>query len=381
MKTVFIEPCDVVFFRDDLPFGAQGTQVGRCQFPPRPSVVAGALRSKVLASEPVDLGAFGDGGGVPDQVAFEIGRVLERTLQPGTFSLVALHLGRSGPQGSRTDYFRVGRDLVAPGKKGEGGGPPQILRPSGDERIPGPSSLGRLAPLAVAPGLEPVGGWLDGPTYIRYLAGEALEAMPVTQSVILDWDFRVGIGLDPGRRTVDEGRLFSSRGALVKPGWGFVAGVEGCSLLPTQGLIRLGGDGRMARLSEWAALALDWSSARRAVTAAGRFRWVLQTPAIFERGWLPASMREEGEWGWIYERDGLTARLVSAAITGPELAGGWDLVRRGPKPFRHMVPAGSVYWFQIERGSGEEAWQAFHGRSVSDERANEGFGLVHLGGW
>jgi CRISPR-associated protein Cmr3 len=46
-----------------------------------------------------------------------------------------------------------------------------------------------------------------------------------------------------------------------------------------------------------------------------------------------------------------------------------------------MVPAGSVFWFEIVEGKAEAAWESIHDRSVSDERANEGFGLVHLGGW
>jgi CRISPR-associated protein Cmr3 len=186
--------------------------------------------------------------------------------------------------------------------------------------------------------------------------------------------------MDPGTRTVDEGRLYSSRGVLLRDGWGFVASVEGCTLLPATGLVRLGGDGRMARLAPWPDAEPDWSAARRAVAATGRFRWVLQTPAIFTNGWRPAAVREDAG-ALVFERDGFRARLVSAAIAPAELAGGWDLVNRGPKPFRLMAPAGSVYWFEVVSGSGEDAWRMFHGRSVSDEKANEGFGIVHVGGW
>jgi CRISPR-associated protein Cmr3 len=381
MTTVFIEPCDIVFFRDDLPFGDQGSQVARCQFPPRPSVIAGALRTRLLVDRRVDFDDFA-AGRVPDDVAQELGRARREdgrpTVDGGTFRLAGLWLGRARDR-HRGPWFRAGRDLVAEGKQASEGAP-LLLAPSG---VPtGVSSVPSLVPLAVRLGSTPVDGWLGGSDYARYLAGHAppsLEAVVRVQDV-LAWDHRVGIGMDTGARTVDEGRLFSSRGAVLREGWGFVATVEGCSGLPASGLVRLGGDGRMARLGPWAEPEPDWSEARAAVVAGRRFRWVLQTPAIFDGGWRPGPVRQEGD-RYVWERDGFRARLVSAAVAAPELAGGWDLVRRERKPFRLMVPAGSVYFFEIEAGTGEDAWRLFHGQSVSDERANEGFGIVHAGGW
>jgi CRISPR-associated protein Cmr3 len=197
---------------------------------------------------------------------------------------------------------------------------------------------------------------------------------------VLDWNHPVGIALDVAARTVDEGRLFSSCGAVLRDGWGLVAEVDGCSLLPESGLIKLGGDGRMARLSPWVPPAVDWSSVRAAVDRSARFRLVLQTPAIFEAGWRPGILRQE-DGALVLDRGRLRARLVGAAVGAPELAGGWDLVRRGPKPFRLMAPAGSVYWFEVVSGRAGDAWDDLHGTSISDERTNEGYGLIHVGGW
>lgn len=412
MTTVFIEPCDIVFFRDDLPFGAEGNQVARCQFPPRPSVIAGALRTRVMVDQGVDFDVFAAGGALPEAVSREIGRVRRDSregrdgwVESGSFRLAGLTLGHVGSDGTAKLFFRVGRDLVAEGKRGTEGRTralapagssrlparsalltltrsARLLAPATNRRLPGTSSVSPLTPIAVAPGMTPVDGWLEAQAYVRYLAGEApASASRIRrESQVLDWDHRVGIGMDPGARTVDEGRLFSSRGAVLRPGWVLVATIEECSLLPTSGLVRLGGDGRMARLGPWPASDVDWAPARQAVTSSERFRWVLQTPAIFGAGWLPDAVRKEGG-DLVYERDGFRARLMSAVVGAPELAGGWDLVRRGPKPFRLMVPAGSVYWFEVVSGSGEDAWRLFHGRSVSDEKASEGFGIVHVGGW
>lgn len=407
MTSVFIEPCDIVFFRDDLPFGAAGSQVGRCQFPPRPSVIAGALRTKVLASQAIDFDAFRAGQDLPEAVQREIGQGEaaagdRHRLRDGTFRLSGLHLGRRR-NGSDVACYRAGRDLVAPGKKsavpagddqaargpvataragearaGRGDGM-RLLSPATPPRIPGSSSVSGFIPLGVRPGFEPASGWLEASDYLKYLAGEAPSGRVMGTDEILGWDHRVGIALDVTSRTVDEGRLFSSRGAVVRDGWGFVAEVDGCSVLPTTGLVRLGGDGRMARLSPWTPAAIDWAPVRAAVSRSTGFRLVLQTPAIFDAGWRPGALRAE-DGAWILQRGRIRARLVAAAVGAPELAGGWDLVRRGPKPFRLMAPAGSVYWFELTSGSPDDAWDELHGSSISDERSNEGFGLVHVGG-
>lgn len=383
MTRVWLEPCDIVFFRDDLPFGVEGSQIARCQFPPRPSVIAGALRTKVLSSEGVDFDGFRSGEGVPPLVRAEIGsgRGRDGEVAPGSFRLTMLALGHRKPSGEAGAYFRIGRDLVMEEKAARAvSRPVGMLAPAMASRLPGRSSLGGLTPLAVTLGYGPRGGWLEGAGYVAYLQGRSDLPLPLSESSVVEREFRVGIGLAWTTRTVDEGRLYSGQGVVMKPGWGFVVGVEGCTLVPTTGLVRLGGDGRMARLAPWDAADPDWSPVRDQVASSGRFRWVLQTPAIFRKGWLPDAIEETTE-GLAYRGGSFRARLVSAAVGAPELAGGWDLVRGGPKPFRQMAPAGSVYWFEVIDGDREAPWLELHGQSVSDERAQEGFGLVHVGGW
>lgn len=398
MISVFVEPCDIVFFRDDLPFGARGSQVARCLFPPRPSVMAGALRTKILTDEGIDFDRFRDGAGIPEAVRREIGAGLGAAggLDEGTFSLSRLALGNRTDSCGETLYFRTGRDMVAP--KGQGGDRAesaqagsaafQILAPADSCRVPGTSSVeDGLVPVAIKPGCEPQHVWLTPPGWMAYLLGRtsaiSKDHIAKGRDVLGDddgRDYRVGIGLDVASRTVDEGKLFSSQGVVMRESWGFVVGVDGCVRLPMSGLIRLGGDGRMARLSPWAVPEPDWSPIRDRIAMTGRFRWVLQTPAVFEGGWLPSGVTREDK-RLLYRRGGIAARLVSADVGSPELAGGWDLVRGKPKPFRRMVPAGSVYWFELLNGRAEEVWGLFHNRSVSDEKANEGFGLVQIGGW
>ena len=53
----FIEPLDVLFLRGNQLFGEPGSY-GEALMPPWPSVAAGALRTRILADDSVDMAAF-----------------------------------------------------------------------------------------------------------------------------------------------------------------------------------------------------------------------------------------------------------------------------------------------------------------------------------
>lgn len=116
-----------------------------------------------------------------------------------------------------------------------------------------------------------------------------------------------------------------------------------------------------------------------------RIRMILATPALFANGWYP---------GWIGgdktpPREGILpgtdvrVRLVSAVVGRWQPLSGWchEKGRTGPKPMRRMVPAGSVYFFEVVAGNfvPDRVWL----RSVCDEPQDrlDGFGLALWGGW
>ncbi len=94
----FLEPLDVLFLRGNKLFGDPGSY-GESLVPPWPSVAAGALRSRILADDGVDLAEFAQGTlthpqlGTPDN--------------PGDFAVTAFHLAR------RTEDQQV-EVLIAP---------------------------------------------------------------------------------------------------------------------------------------------------------------------------------------------------------------------------------------------------------------------------
>src|SRR5437660_5474405 len=101
MRSVFIEPLDVLALRGNKLFGDPGSY-GESLVPPWPSVAAGAIRSMMLAR---------DG----DPAAFAAGQwkhlALGTPSEPGSFSVTAFHLARQ--EGDRVEpLFAPPADVV-----------------------------------------------------------------------------------------------------------------------------------------------------------------------------------------------------------------------------------------------------------------------------
>jgi CRISPR-associated protein Cmr3 len=155
-----------------------------------------------------------------------------------------------------------------------------------------------------------------------------------------------------------------------------------CRLSP---LHVLGGE---RRLAEWQVMADEvkgWTPPTMSEKSVEieRLRMILTTPAIFAKGWLPGWIDETTREGTVPSSPSLKVRLVSA-VTGRWMAvSGWsyEAGRRGPKPLRRMVPAGSVYFFEVDRQ--EFDWKDLWLRSVCDaeQDRNDGFGIALWGTW
>jgi len=77
--------------------------------------------------------------------------------------------------------------------------------------------------------------------------------------------------------------------------------------------------------------------------------------------------------------------LVSACTGRWKPISGWSLEkgRRGPKPIRRLVPAGSVYFFEVLEGDASALAKNLWLRSVCDDEQDrrDGFGLALWGIW
>lgn len=341
MNLTFVEPLDVLLLRGNKLFGDPGSY-GESLIPPWPSVAAGAVRSRMLVDDGVDLAAFSQS------------RIAHPTLgtpsKPGSFVLTGFHLARRLGDGTVEALFAPPADLVI--QQSETGHLALVrLHPvEMHQAMSTAFGLPKLPVLAQSTRSKPVSGyWLNASAWRRYLAGE----MPATSDLVCSadlWsiDHRVGIGLDAQQRSAADGQLFSMQAVALRKrehqtgadcDVGFAFTVSGAEP-PQAGLLRLGGDGRGAALH--ASTSTLPRADHAAIAAARRCRIVLTSPGLFAEGWrLPGCDADNH-----FQLQGVRGRLVSAAVPRHDVVSGWDLARRQPKAAQRVAPIGSVYWLE-----------------------------------
>jgi CRISPR-associated protein Cmr3 len=219
-------------------------------------------------------------------------------------------------------------------------------------------------------------------------------------------DTRVGVGLEASTRSAAEGRLFTAqavaftqRGRKIKDertgeelianyDVGFVASVAGAEV-PTEGLMRLGGDGRGAALHPVKEPLPEVDLQR--ILDSRRCRMVLVSPGLFANGWLPtgAKPEEKRKDGAVrFELAGVSGWIVCAAVPRFEVVSGWDLANWRPKPALRAAPAGSVYWLELDESVTAEALRKLAERGLWTEeeydrnpRRAEGFNRLAFAFW
>jgi CRISPR-associated protein Cmr3 len=247
-QTLFIEPLDVLFLRGNKLFGDPGS-FGESLVPPWPSVAAGAIRSDLLAHKRVDLQRFAKGEIMDPE--------LGTPEQPGQFRLTDFRLARRFADGRVEPLYAPPADLVV--RRNEDGSLECVcMQPHELPTGMHSSSATRLH--AVLPERERTkpesGYWLTHEGWERYLQGRALA--PNTHLVKTNdlWalDTRVGVGLDPARRSAAEGKLFTVQAVAMRKRHhdeahsydvGFLTDIEGATI-PQELMLRFGGDGRAA---------------------------------------------------------------------------------------------------------------------------------------
>lgn len=367
----FIEPLDVLYLRGNKTFGDPGSY-GECLVPPWPSVAAGALRSRILVDDGVDLNEFSSGQAEHP--------ALGTPLEPGTFELTGFYMARKR-NGAVELLMQPPADVVV--SKTETGAlcverlQPQVLPFVSSYSLP-------MLPVLPQPAnrSKPESGyWLSQAGWSAYLSGRTPSVQDLVHSSELwAFDARVGIGMSRDAGAVEEGKLFSAQALTMHEGIGFLAAVKG-AMLPSSGLLRFGGDGRGAAVQK---VQQDVPvSDYGAIAAAGRCCLVLTSPGLFATGWKLPGTADNGR---ISLPGGIQAKLVSAAVSRAETLSGWDLAAWQPKPAQRVAPTGSLYWLDeleatpdalrnlVERGLWLE-------ENENPQRRAEGFNRIALGVW
>ncbi|MEZ5643329.1 MAG: type III-B CRISPR module-associated Cmr3 family protein [Burkholderiaceae bacterium] len=176
----FIEPLDVLFLRGNQLFGEPGSY-GEALMPPWPSVAAGAIRSRMLADDGVDLAAFAHGRVTHQQ--------LGTPKQPGSFMLQDFAVARR--TGDAVELLMpLPADLVAT-EDGTGTVRATALRPTALHGAISSSNPLPLVPvLAQADRAKAASGWwLRGNGWRKHLQGQPIGADDLVKTSDL-WGLR-----------------------------------------------------------------------------------------------------------------------------------------------------------------------------------------------
>ncbi len=144
-------------------------------------------------------------------------------------------------------------------------------------------------------------------------------------------------------------------------------------------MIRLGGEGKAVQCQS-----IESKEIRQKISipmpliVGKRFKLYLATPALFTDGWKPSWMTTDYS-----EHNGIKIRLLAAAVGKAVPVGGFDIRKPGPKAMRKAVPAGSVYYLELENETDNTRLEElFHQKSISDiaDSQLQGFGITFVGG-
>lgn len=347
---IFIQPNDVLMFRDSKPFSAGSNFMARSIFPPTPQTLQGAIRTLIQDQQGIDRSTFQDNA--PALGDFRVRGPL-------------VGIDKGGPKGNQVErLFPVPLDIKA--YKGQSGF--VLAQPSKQETFITEKPFERWLPLStptVASTIQvtETTGWLSEQEFQQYLLGECPQQLTSSDAVAVDED-RVGLGLDPSRRAAKDGQFYAARFVRLMPNIGLLAEVDSHAIADS-GYLTIGGENRPCHFRTVQLNPL------KPPTQSGLLKVILLTPAYFSGGWQPTT----GDWSpWM----GATAKLISMVLGKPQPISGWDIAKRAPKVLYNYLPAGSVFFFEDATPSGK----AFTETPPNElEHSALGFGETAIGTW
>jgi CRISPR-associated protein Cmr3 len=352
-----LEPLDTLFFRDGRPFDAASRVVAGL---PNPQVLAGALRTTLLAQAGFDFNKF-----AKVRKQRELPDALGDCDAPGWITKACFRgpwLGRD--VGNFVEPLLPLPEILARAKEGSGWSRAWPER----NRVPGWSDPDDLLPLwrRREPDTKAERGFLTLDGLQQFLDGnDPPESAWVKKDELYDYDNRIGIGIDMHTLTSEEGALYGIRLLSLRPGVCFYAEMQPGPGAPPRPWFRdtpvpFGGEGKYVRVEE--VPPRDWPKPN---PKRSRSLWYLAAPTF-----LPP----QGEWRRPLPKG------VKAAASGPGVAfSGWDVARNGPRPTRFAVPAGAVYF--LEEAGSETGFISGTPDQTADELLAEGWGFALQGAW
>ncbi len=373
-----ITPVDVLFFRDSKPFGRSMEHFAKSIFPPSSQTLYGALRTKVLEDLGCNYMEYRNGRLVlANEDSLEKVKKAEGEIgfpdRVGSFSL-------KGPlllKDNNTIYLKVPADV----KEIDGGY--KVLEPfdwTNSNVETDLETIGNYPHIKTDSGVKDAKGYISLQTFNDYALGAEIKEV-VSCEEVFSHEIRTVIGTEAERNTSKEGQLYTVGFVRMQKDWSFYAEIDSLSFLPEAGLIKFGGANRVCEYETMDDCPLKhykMNEIKDSIKESKKFKIVFLTHAEFNNGWISNSFSRDLE---LQLEGSLKIRLISACLCRPDVILGWDLAKKKAKPLRRLVPAGSVYYFELLEGGVDELFKKLNLVNFSDNNQNMGFGLTLIGGW
>lgn len=349
-----INALDTLFFRDGKPFSMEEETWADGMFPPFPSVIYGALRSAYFANH---IGELDKANQLDDPT--------------GTLMLKDIYL-----KVNDEIYFPLPLDCVK--EKDEKNNKSFVLNshPT-DELI---SNSPKLDEILVQPNdknnkIENISdAILVKIDFEDYLNSNADDIFYYKLDKFLLSEPKIGIARASNTHSTEEGKLYRVDMKRLadrnKNNLSIIIEFEGLEL-PNSGFLKLGGEGKAASYNKYnESIKVNFPK----FEDDKQFKIILVTPAIFNNGWLSNWINKD-----TIPNTDCKVKLITAAIGKPINIGGFDMQKRMPKPMYKGVPAGSVYYFELQKGTMNDVKKMFHQKAISDVYPEQGFGIAYVG--
>jgi len=378
MTLWLIVPRDPLIFRDGKPFTSIPGERSKSMVFPFPSTTTGAVRTRA--------------GTDPSTGKFASNRIPE-LLQTPIRGPILVEMDENGKFKKDGWLFPAPADALLvqkqPGEEPWRYWLSPIEIPAGSiSDMKGLNPVGPATNIKGKPLSQPPRYW----NWIQYQAwlDEPLDEQITLKSLGIkgpERENRTHVSVDAASQTGLPGRLFQTSGMeFVKSGeknnsttplkdlQSLALALETSADLQ-DGVGFLGGESRFASWQKSEVKLPDFpAETRNKILNQGSCRLILTTPALFEKGFLPA---------WLEQTYGV--EVVAAAVPRYQTISGWDYKLRSPKPTRRLTPTGSVYFLKPKSGVSlsekflDEIWM--HTISDDEQSRLDGFGMALLGTW
>ncbi len=393
-QTLEFTAIDTLFFRESRPMEAPGSSELNSIFPPPMRTVAGAIRTYVGEGEGVDWNSFRDDNQHPLRKKIGYGddfanlhfqgvwvHYQGNRLYPAPRNLM---VKKENP-GSGDKITAVDMLAVGPHRKCDIG--EKVRLPC----LPGKDEGAREQTIDMS-GAKPLQDcWMTASGWRKILSGDVgnldKKRDIVTLAQLLEEEHRLGIARDNQQGIAADGMLYQTCHLRFNEETSISVDLSGLDERLESGVVRLGGEGRMAELQpctlqnnfpvapEYSQVNSEWC---KGIILYLLSPMLLTENSLFLPGFTQGETNEHLIWqGTLH---GITLRLISSVTGKAQREGGWDMIKHRPRAVQSLVPAGSVFYCEVEDGNIGAAIEALHNQQIGEDQ-HLGRGHIATGLW